>query len=220
MTSQGFGGQQFWELLRNSTMEREVRSYFTDAKSVLPKRGGAPLQVSRPALWSTLLQAVDSRPDPLCRTPQIESTDTATLNAACKGRLSLPLASLCAPFCRTQAVLRGWRWCASLARLQGVGMCAQVEAELQLARLLAGLHGTRARREVSEMASNVMEAGLQLTLLDDRLTVMMEAAQVRRAEASGTLGYACLPAMRTLSLPAVSCPLLNVNPSQISPDLQ
>ena len=65
------------------------------------------------------------------------------------------------------------------AAWQGVGMCAQVEAELQLARLLAGLHGARARREVSEMASNVMEAGLQLTLLDDRLTVMMEAAQVR-----------------------------------------
>ena len=77
-----------------------------------------------------------------------------------------------------------------------MGMCAQVEAELQLARLLAGLHGARARREVSEMASNVMEAGLQLTLLDDRLTVMMEAAQVRWAEAHGTPAYACLAAMR------------------------
>ena len=69
MTSTGFGGQQFWELLRNSAMEREVRSYFTDAKSVLPKRGGAPLQVSKPGLWSALLRAVHS-PDPLCRTQE------------------------------------------------------------------------------------------------------------------------------------------------------
>lgn len=54
----------------------------------------------------------------------------------------------------------------------------QVEADLQLSRLLAGLHGADARKEVSEIASNVMEAGVQMTLLDDRLIAMMEAAQV------------------------------------------
>ena len=54
----------------------------------------------------------------------------------------------------------------------------QVEADLQLARLLAGLHGARARREVSEKASLIQEAALQLILPEDRLYAMMEAAQV------------------------------------------
>ena len=54
----------------------------------------------------------------------------------------------------------------------------QIEGDLQLARLVAGLHGTRARPEVSERASAVMEAGLQLAQDQDKLTAMMEAAQV------------------------------------------
>ena len=45
-TSGGFGGQQFWELLRDSPVEREARHFFTEARSALPKRGGLPLQVS------------------------------------------------------------------------------------------------------------------------------------------------------------------------------
>ncbi len=42
----------------------------------------------------------------------------------------------------------------------------------------AGLHGTRARHEVSERASAIMDAGLQLLQDQDKLTAMMEAAQV------------------------------------------
>lgn len=54
----------------------------------------------------------------------------------------------------------------------------QIEADVQFARLLAGLQSTRARKEVSERANSVLEAGLQLLLLEDKLTAMMEAAQV------------------------------------------
>ena len=54
----------------------------------------------------------------------------------------------------------------------------QIEADLQLARLLAGLHGMRARKEISEMASSVMDLGVQMTMHNDRLVAMMEAAQV------------------------------------------
>ncbi len=57
--------------------------------------------------------------------------------------------------------------------------CLQIEAEVQYARLLAGLLGSRARREVSERANSIMEAGIQLMLMEDKLTAMMEAAQVR-----------------------------------------
>ena len=65
----------------------------------------------------------------------------------------------------------------------------QIEADVQLARLLAGLHGTKARREVSERANSIMEAGLQLQLIGDRLTAMMEAAQVIMSDSyiSGTI---------------------------------
>lgn len=58
-------------------------------------------------------------------------------------------------------------------------MAMQIEADVQLARLLAGLHGSRARKEVSERANAVMEAGAQLLLTEDRLTATMEAAQVK-----------------------------------------
>ena len=50
---------------------------------------------------------------------------------------------------------------------------------MQLARLLAGLLGSRARREVNERANSVMEAGIQLMLMEDKLTAMMEAAQAK-----------------------------------------
>lgn len=53
VASTGFGGQQFWELLRGSAMEAEVRLHYSEARSVLPKRGGTPLQV-RLALQSNL----------------------------------------------------------------------------------------------------------------------------------------------------------------------
>ena len=59
------------------------------------------------------------------------------------------------------------------------GVSLQVEADLQLARLLAGLHSHQARREVSERASQIQEAGVQLLLPEDRLYAMMEAAQVK-----------------------------------------
>ena len=45
VASTGFGGQQFWELLRSSAMEAEVRQHYAEARSVLPKRGGTSLQV-------------------------------------------------------------------------------------------------------------------------------------------------------------------------------
>lgn len=67
----------------------------------------------------------------------------------------------------------------------------QVEADLQLSRLLAGLHGTDARREISEIASNVMEAGVQMTLLDDRLIAMMEAAQVNHSPQWSSTDICC-----------------------------
>lgn len=53
----------------------------------------------------------------------------------------------------------------------------QIEADVQLARLLAGLHGSKARKEVSERANSILEAGLHLLLDEDILTARMEAAQ-------------------------------------------
>lgn len=53
--STGFGGQQFWGLLRNSSMELEARHLFLEARSVLPKRGGLPLQVCPAAVHKGIL---------------------------------------------------------------------------------------------------------------------------------------------------------------------
>lgn len=53
----------------------------------------------------------------------------------------------------------------------------QVEADLQLARLLAGLHGSKARKEVSEKASAIQDAIPFLILPEDKLYANMEAAQ-------------------------------------------
>ena len=55
---------------------------------------------------------------------------------------------------------------------------AQVEQDLAYARLLAGLHGVRARREVAELVGFLVEVGAGLPLSEDKLTTIMEAAQV------------------------------------------
>ena len=55
-----------------------------------------------------------------------------------------------------------------------------MEQDLAYARLLAGLHGTRARREVAELVSFLVEVGAGLPLSEDKLTTIMEAAQVPR----------------------------------------
>ena len=55
-----------------------------------------------------------------------------------------------------------------------------MEQDLAYARLLAGLHGARARREVAELVSFLVEVGAGLPLSEDKLTTIMEAAQVPR----------------------------------------
>jgi len=54
----------------------------------------------------------------------------------------------------------------------------QVEQDLAYARLLAGLHGVRARREVADLVGGLVEVGAGLPLPEDKLTTIMEAAQV------------------------------------------
>lgn len=56
----------------------------------------------------------------------------------------------------------------------------QVEQDLAYARLLAGLHGVRARREVGDLVSCLVEVGAGLPLPEDKLVTIMEAAQVAR----------------------------------------
>ncbi|KAK9837091.1 hypothetical protein WJX81_002340 [Elliptochloris bilobata] len=53
-----------------------------------------------------------------------------------------------------------------------------VEQDLAYARLLAGLHGVRARHEVAELVGFLVETGAGLPLSEDKLTTIMEAAQV------------------------------------------
>lgn len=53
-----------------------------------------------------------------------------------------------------------------------------MEQDLAYARLLAGLHGVRARRNVAELVGFLVEAGAGLPLPEDKLTTIMEAAQV------------------------------------------
>ena len=63
-----------------------------------------------------------------------------------------------------------------------VEACAeQVEHDLAWVRLLIGLHATRARSEVNEIVSGVVEMGTGLQFTEDKLTTMMEAAQVSQA---------------------------------------
>ena len=54
-----------------------------------------------------------------------------------------------------------------------------MEQDLAYARLLAGLHGVRARREVAELVGFLVEVGAGLPLSEDKLTTIMEAAQAR-----------------------------------------
>ena len=56
----------------------------------------------------------------------------------------------------------------------------QVEHDLAWVRLLIGLHGMRARKEVNEIVSGIVEMGAALQYTEDKLTNIMEAAQVRQ----------------------------------------
>ena len=58
---------------------------------------------------------------------------------------------------------------------------AQVEHDLAWVRLLIGLHATRARGEVNEIVSGIVEMGTGLQFTEDKLTNIMEAAQVSLA---------------------------------------
>jgi Zn-dependent protease with chaperone function len=53
-----------------------------------------------------------------------------------------------------------------------------VEQGLKLSRLLAGLHGRAARREVLELIGGVQEAIASHPHLDDRIAALSDAAQV------------------------------------------
>ncbi len=46
VASTGLGGQQFWELLRDSNLESEARNFYAEARAILPKKGGSILQVN------------------------------------------------------------------------------------------------------------------------------------------------------------------------------
>lgn len=54
----------------------------------------------------------------------------------------------------------------------------QIEIELKRVRFLAGLYGRRARGEVSDLLTQVMEQWPMLKLEDDKVNVAVEAAQV------------------------------------------
>ncbi|KAK9846875.1 hypothetical protein WJX84_009549 [Apatococcus fuscideae] len=53
-----------------------------------------------------------------------------------------------------------------------------VEQDLKFARFLAGLHGSKARKEVGDLMNSVVETGAALPLTEDKLMTLMEAAQV------------------------------------------
>lgn len=53
-----------------------------------------------------------------------------------------------------------------------------MEHDLAWVRLLIGLHGARARSEVNEIVSGIVEMGAGLQFTEDKLTNIMEAAQV------------------------------------------
>lgn len=59
-----------------------------------------------------------------------------------------------------------------------VGRGWQIESELQLGRFLAGLGGPRCRREVSDLVGGLLDLVPQLQLPEDKLTTLMECAQV------------------------------------------
>jgi hypothetical protein len=54
----------------------------------------------------------------------------------------------------------------------------QIEGDLQLARFVAGLGGLRCRREIGDLVGVMMDALPHLQLPEDKLTTLMEAAQV------------------------------------------
>lgn len=45
-TSSGFTGRPFWHALRQSNVERDVRSLFADARQAVRRKGAIPLLVS------------------------------------------------------------------------------------------------------------------------------------------------------------------------------
>jgi hypothetical protein len=59
-----------------------------------------------------------------------------------------------------------------------IGASTQVEHDLAWVRLLIGLHATRARSEVNEIVSGIVEMGAALQFTEDKLINIMEAAQV------------------------------------------
>ncbi|GAB4823676.1 hypothetical protein N2152v2_010722 [Parachlorella kessleri] len=67
--------------------------------------------------------------------------------------------------------------CKGATRRKG-GLPLLIEADLKLARFLAGLHGPHARREVSELVSGLQSAAEGLGLPMDRLQTFVEGAQV------------------------------------------
>jgi len=67
---------------------------------------------------------------------------------------------------------------ACLAITDIYGCPEQVEHDLAWVRLLTGLHSTRARSEVNEIVSGIVEMGAALQFTEDKLTNIMEAAQV------------------------------------------
>lgn len=78
-----------------------------------------------------------------------------------------------------------------------------MEHDLAWVRLLIGLHATRARSEVYEITSGVVEMGTSLQFTEDKLTNIMEAAQVSLATPPRLQG-------RLLSLALLTCPVTSV----------
>ena len=81
-----------------------------------------------------------------------------------------------------------------------------MEHDLAWVRLLIGLHGTRARSEVNETVSGFVEMGAALQFTEDKLTNIMEAAQVslpvikHGSERSYPTSTICWHAQRSLGL--------------------
>ena len=68
---------------------------------------------------------------------------------------------------------------------------SQIEQCLKLARLLSGLHGRAARREVLELVGAVQETAAGLQNIEDRVTALADAAQVCAKECTQGLRSKC-----------------------------
>ncbi|DBA86334.1 TPA: hypothetical protein ACH3X2_005568 [Trebouxia sp. C0005] len=119
-------------------------------------------------------------PDKRIARLQAEETSSATSSAASRGSSHFGGHQFWGALQNTglEREVRGIMMEAKAAAKRKGAFVMMVEQDLMLARFLAGLYSHKARREVSELVSSMVEAGGALPLPEDRLLTIMEAAQV------------------------------------------